>query len=406
MFKRKHLILLVLIFSGCSTPEIITSYNTINLSNTQSYINYKNPLIYYLPRNIINVKIEVDKKSFVPGPYAEFAEKLLGIEGVEVEEFIEYEIGNIEIETTAIPDTNQIYVIENENFGKHINFLDLSTAGVLKSINCISEDLDQQVKSKKSYDPKDENEYIPFTDLSIKPNIVEKTERTYSTVKTDTSVIRVPVTKKRIVEKSLEEKAEEAAAFILKLRKRRFKIIAGMYDTHPDGMAVHNMVAELDKLEKEYVSLFIGKTFVKTLNYEFYYDPQPEIDLNHDILFKFSREKGLVEKNEKSRPNIQNPEIAENPVLINVAPITKSYELDEFFTIQKNKFKEKEGFHYREPSLVKIDIIVDMEIVFSQETLMAQYGQLMVLPIDILQDNGIEIRFYEKYGSLKSIKTQ
>jgi hypothetical protein len=54
--------------------------------------------------------------------------------------------------------------------------------------------------------------------------------------------------------KSLEEKAEEAAAFIYKLRKRRFKLLVGQEQPVPDGNALDISIRELDELEKEYLS--------------------------------------------------------------------------------------------------------------------------------------------------------
>ena len=162
---------------------------------------------------------------------------------------------------------------------------------------------------------------------------------------------------------------------------------------------------ELDKLEEEYLSLFIGKTVENKYTYSFYFDPQPEIDFDRDILFKFSKEHGVMNGFEKTRVDILKSEVVGNPVLINITPITSSSSLDDFLLVQKNSYKEKTGFHYRQPALVRIEVISDMQIIYSIETLLAQYGQVLALPLDISRDGQLEIRYHQKYGSIKSIRS-
>ncbi|NOZ45231.1 MAG: DUF4831 family protein [Chlorobi bacterium] len=404
MIKKVFVFIIVIIITSCKTEEIVSTYQTVNLKKTQSYINYKNPLVYYLPRNIIRVDFELQKTIFTAGPYAQFAQKYLGIENAITKDFDKWEITNITINVLAIPDTNQIYIIENENFRNNINLLSLSESGIIQGINCKVQGINKfenlQLNSSNLF--ADDNNF-QFTNLSVKPNIVEKTERTYNRVKTDSSYIKVPVTKKVKISKSLEEKAEEAAAFILKLRKRRFKLVAGMNETQPDGLAVKNMVEVLNKMEEDYIHLFVGKEEQKVNTYSCYFNPEPDSAFSRKLLFKFSPVYGIIGSDKITRVNIQKSEYAGEPVIINIEPVTSSVRQRDFERIQNNKFKEKTGFYYRIPALVKVEIIQNMEIVFSKEILMAQYGQSLALPVDLLNDENVKVEYYEKYGSIKSI---
>jgi hypothetical protein len=49
----------------------------------------------------------------------------------------------------------------------------------------------------------------------------------------------------RLNQKTLEEKAQEAALFIFKIRKRRFKLLAGQYDVFPEEQALATSVREI-----------------------------------------------------------------------------------------------------------------------------------------------------------------
>ena len=71
----------------------------------------------------------------------------------------------------------------------------------------------------------------------------------------------------------MEDKAREAAAFIYKIRKRRFKLISGQYDTHPESTALETAVRELNELEDNYLALFIGRYTTDTLTHRYQYIP-------------------------------------------------------------------------------------------------------------------------------------
>ena len=91
-------------------------------------------------------------------------------------------------------------------------------------------------------------------------------------------------------------------------------------------------------------------------------------------------------------------------MVINIKPINKSQFLTDFIKNQKNKFKMKAGFYYRIPALVDVEILYDMNVIFHQFVNLAQYGQLMCLPNDLMNNEKIELIYNTKYGSLESIK--
>jgi hypothetical protein len=105
----------------------------------------------------------------------------------------------------------------------------------------------------------------------------------------------MPVTKSKSGIKTTEQKAEEAANFIIKIRKRRFKLLAGQYEVYPEGVALETSVRELNELEQNYLSLFIGKVYTDTIERVFYYTPQVGQTLERNIICRFSEETGIQE---------------------------------------------------------------------------------------------------------------
>ena len=272
--KKLAFLLTIVLFAGCSTKEILPSYNIAPLNSTKDYINYKNAIIYSLPRNIIKVTVSVTKTTKEKGPYSDFAEKYLGIKDIIQETSSFYAFEHFNIETIAIPDTNESFVIENDRFNTQINLLQFTEDGIIRSVNSNNNNQNFNTNYKNFFNNNNPNKNSVFTDLTIKPFFEEKTKRVYNNVKKDSGYVKVAVTKKITIHKDTEQKAKEAANFILKLRKRRFKLISGTYEKFPEGKSIIPMIAELNKLEQNYINIFTGISITDTLHYIYYFNPQ------------------------------------------------------------------------------------------------------------------------------------
>lgn len=373
------IILLLLITASCTT------INVVNVKEVQEQKD--NALIYCLPRNIIRISIEITNTVYKRGPYYEYAEKYLGIKDVIKADKNEHRITDIHLNTYAEPDSALYFLIQakGKNIADHIN---LTEDGLLLALNrdVLYEENNPEM-NLNNLQKKTNN--IVFTDLSVKRNYIEKNTTVIKRVKKDTSYIKVPVRKTSIIEKTFEEKAEEAANFIIKLRKRRFKLLAGIYEKFPEGEALGIMISELNILEKEYVSLFAGKTIDEVKIYSFEYVPGN--DLTPVELFIFSEEKGISDNNEYQGV----------PVYIEITKEGNTDSLDSFLSRNKENEKLKNGIFYRIPDYAIINIRMDNRIIASARLLIAQYGTITALPARIFKNKSIE--FYPQYGSLKSI---
>lgn len=392
-----YLILIILLTSACASQKVVnSSFSVVNIKNDTSFT--QNALIYALPRTVIKVNVEISKIESYRGPYCQYAKKYLGIDddAVIFSDNVSYDISNIDIESYSEPDTNCFFLVKSQN-DEMANLLNLSQNGLILSIN---KDID--VKSEKQntnfYDYNDDNDFF-FINQSVKKNIQSINKKSYKTIKTDSSLIRIPLSTKHIVVKSTELKAEEAANFIIKIRKRKFKLMSGMYEKFPDGEAVNCMIKELDKLEKDYLSLFIGKTIKTKKEYTFNYIPDESLTTNQNILFYFSSDKGiLINKNYINR-TVANKQISGYPIIIDVDNLNFTNKL-------KNKFDEmkspKNTFFYRIPDYATVRIINGNKVIASKKMLIAQFGKLGSLPSNLIK-NKYHIEFYKDYGSIKSV---
>ena len=159
-----------------------------------------------------------------------------------------------------------------------------------------------------------------FTDLSVKRNFIAEKDVEVSKVMPDSNFVTRPAGKTLLKEKTLEQKAEEAANFLIKIKKRRFKLVSGQYANMPGGEAISDALQELSKLEEEYLSLFIGKRTVTEVQRIFHYTPVAGKSPDRFVICRFSSDKGLVDAREASGM----------PVILELEAMRKTKELEIF----------------------------------------------------------------------------
>lgn len=279
--KRVSNLIIILSLLACTPVGKISVTNTHDLAAFQ-----ENSFIYTLPRTRIRINVVAVSHFTVPGPYNAYAEKYLGIKGAASISNMQWKLEEIFMDTFTEPDPDHYYSLQAENPTNAINSLiKFTEAGLIIDQNEFT-----PFFLERNY-TEDEPEPIHFTDLSVKRNLESVTDKT----KKESSGIPIdmPVTKTKSVVKTTEQKAEEAANFIIKIRKRRFKLLAGQYDVFPESTSLETSVRELNKLEEDYLSLFIGKVYKDTIERVFYYIPKVGETLERNVFCRFSDETGI-----------------------------------------------------------------------------------------------------------------
>lgn len=350
----------------------------------------------------MTIAIEVTKKVYKKGPFSDYAEQFLGISDVITHDKIEWSISNVDIQTYAKIDTTQIYVI-NSNFNGYSDLINLSKEGFLLSIN-------KQIGTYYSDLEIDDNMVIDseldatlsYGNIMKNDNFKTVYDTIYNEILEDTNFVKIPVVKKQLVEKSIIDQAEELAEQILVLRDDRSALLVGEGDSEylPDGQALEIMLLGLDKLEEEYMSMFIGKTFTSKQIYYFDYIPAENQLFRQEILCRFSETDGLLDaKNIKGKP-----------VYLEITSENNSSTISEFNykqSISKRVEKNKEqntGIVYRIPEKANLRIVYKDNEYLNEDLIIAQYGTNMFLPAKLFLENDYAIEFYPKYGALKSIE--
>lgn len=318
--------------------------------------------IYYsLPFTTFVIRVETEQTLFIPGPYAAYAEKYLGIKDARTDFLENWKIINVQFESSVISDPSQWY------------FLKWNTRCPLPTI------YRQLVQQGMILDAPGKNNipafHLPasldntllqpaFSDVSYTDYFVEKTDTLYKTIFQDSVFVKMPVFRKHVQQKTLEEKASEAAHLIHKLRKRRFKIAAADYDVLPQGEAMKAAFDELNRTEEMYLSLFTGKTISRKHEKIFLYTPSKDQPLE-TILARFSSSSGWAE--EKDADAL--------PLRMVLVPIERNFP-ETSYEKQKKKKNEENTIYYRFPLSSKIHLFLGPDLIFQTGTSVYQMGTL------------------------------
>ncbi len=362
------------------------------MSDTEVLIK-KNAFMYYLPQTTLEIKIKVTTETLVPGPYSKYAEKYLCIKNVATSSVSDVKIENIDINEIAQPDPNACFMVVCDREAN----LNYNSRGVIVGYNCGEESVGYQY-AESHFSKKTDIATPLFTDYGVKQNFTKNTDTTYKVVEVDSVFQKIPIYNKVIISKDEEMKAEEAANYIIKIRKRLFKVLTAQFDTDTPPTDIEIMVNELKNMENRYLELFVGKIERETREYVFYYTPQPELSEEKIPICYITDNDEVVEK------KVENSE----PVYLVLKNAQVTKDVDNFYGRQYTlKKKEKNmGLYYRIPSDISLSVDFDDFTYYKSVVAIPQCGYLGHLPVELFKNKNLKVAFDEKYGSIKGIYTK
>ena len=119
-------------------------------------------------------------------------------------------------------------------------------------------------------------------------------------------------------DKSLKTMAKEAAETIFKIRRRRFDLITGEFGENVFNAGMDAALKEMNKIEKNYIELFLGKNSVEYLTYQ--YEIIPEQGRENYMLCRFNKKNGIVDNQNITGTPVLLTTIDENRVVKEPTP--------------------------------------------------------------------------------------
>lgn len=330
-------------------------------------------VVYALPRTGFVIEVVAERSTFTPGPYHQYAQKYLGIEQVRSRPETSWNIVGIKVKPFSEADPDAMFKAMDPVAGLIVN----DGCGIITGVNTGA----VSGKCKMIGDgfiPVEEAPDQYFTDRSSNEfyELLVDTENGIETMKT----------------KSLEEKAREAADYIIRLRKKRAYAILDPSDVIPeDGKGYAVFVKEAQRLDALYTSLFAGVTNTSKHQFSFHYLPGNK-DVKNEVLFRFSDEKGVLPRSDLSG----------RPVSITLNRDAKAYEEASKLSVSDHPEAGATGLFYRVPVMAELKVNDGLSELYSGRSLVSQLGTLAPVPLN-LTDGQYQISYNRHTGAIERI---
>jgi len=373
-----------------------SQFNVLRVDNNAAP-QTKDGIFYSLPRTVIKIAVRIDRIENYKVPYSDYALRFLGLKNVVPANTIDYQISDISITTYPEPDPDQYYFVEmgdKMSKGEQPGLLSLSDAGViLGTLPGVADTLSGSLQRMNREEPAANVEKDAFGELfkySADVSVFEKVDTIIRKINIDTMTVERQYYKRTIVEKSVEQKAREAADFISKIKENRFNLISGTQEVNYNRESLEYMDDQLNRMEKEYLKLFTGVSVHKSLVFDYKYIPVPN-QINTEIpVFKFLRTKGVIGLDEPGG----------KVVTIRIQRVGNTTTVANYL---KKAVKESkvQGFSYRIPELARISVKMDEDTREETQCLISQLGVVTNLPA-----GKWKVMFHPETGGIRGLEVQ
>lgn len=298
-------------------------------------------LSYHLPKTQLYADVEFTKTELKAAPYYRYAEKLLGISNPIIQDSTYYSLDNLVVHAYSTADRNGGSMVRFESV---IPYIILNSDGILCAVNT----------SADSAFESNQPAHLP-TGYIVKEAI---------------SNPQLALTEETLASGSTAKMAELAAKQIFRLRENRLELIGGDADQRPkDGEGIKVLLAEIEKQEKTLTSMFVGSSQVEKKFMRIPINPT-DIDINHQILFRFSKHFGLVPADDLSG----------EPVYLDIKATDRKVYLP---ADPKEKPSEQKGLAYLIPGKGIVKVWYLAQPLFEKEFTLTQFGIQANFPVDL-----------------------
>ena len=334
-FRIALIMMAALALGLTANAQYVTSHAKIAMPGQQK------GMYYALPRTVVQLDFIVEEIELIEGPYSEYV-YMVGANDYVDGDGIEYRLADVKMSTYAEADPNAtFFVAMSPKKGEGMTF-SLNSKGILQGVGV-----------------------EPNPDPNFRP------------LPPPTSHLSTPISQDKTFKyqygsngmRSEEQLARNAAEMINRIREEKIKLITGFQETAFALDTYRQMLTDLETMENEYLSLFIGKKIVNTTVKTVYVTPSKEV--TSQTIGKFSTTSGF------------STNIAGNGSLITFQAIslntTGNFNEPSPSAIESIAHDNK--LFYRIPETAHVKVTLGNEVLVERRETIAQYGVFMMAPL-------------------------
>ena len=314
-------------------------------------------ITYFLPKTVFRFHLVIEQRVSEPGVFARYASRYLLLKNVCQEREVEHNVIGMEVTQLGVRDTSKCYALKLKGGKCETADIRLSDDGVLLAIN------DEPVALKQST----LNTFIPKAAPAPKPDASRYLDD-------DTRSAG-----------SVAKMAELTARQMAELNEQRQLLITGEADEMPQNDAqLQRMLSEIDAEYNALLTLFTGTVRRDTTEHVLTYCPQQEV--NRHVLFRLSRQQGLVDADDLSGV----------PYYITVEDLYKT-DTAKYPLVEP---KKHEGLYVNVPGRIRLTLLRDSRELKSFELPAAQFGFVELRDAQLLKRYVTHLQLHPATGAV------
>ena len=326
-------VLLVVIMSvlaaGHANAQYVTSHAKIAMPGQQKGI------YYALPRTVIQLDLMVDKTELIVGPYSDYA-YMIGANNIVTKSGIEYILKDVVMSTYAEADPNATFFVSMSGKKDEAQPFYLNSKGILEGVGMVSETSQEQAKTPVQVKVTADNRNFKYQFGSAA--------------------------------RSDEQQARAAAEMINRIREEKIKLLTGFQETAFTLDTYRQMYADLDEMETEYLSLFIGKRVVTPIVQTVY------VTLSKDVpsqtVGSFSKATGFTTN-----------EYGGSVITVQAISLQTTSSINPLSQSAVETLSHDNKLFYRIPETVYVKVSLGDNVLIESREIMAQFGSFMLAPL-------------------------
>ena len=285
--KNKFQILLILFAFALLFPlsgKAQYQFQVTKAGGKQQAVSPAGGMYYALPKTIFKVRVVLEQVTEIPGPFAAYATKYLGTLDYIRTKKVYYRLLSVKVEPVVMADPNEVFYVrfpQNRSSKEIRTFgLQLNGQGILTGFGLPPENSQKAPPPPPVIPPASSQMYL-FSDnrkgfdMQAGYSRAQKVDTIVRKITIDTVTIKRFLFKTSWVNLTREDRANDAAKQIKNIRDSRFNLLTGYQEVNY-GNGIRYMDAELQKLEHEYLVLFLGREYRQMVVRSFVFDPEKQ----------------------------------------------------------------------------------------------------------------------------------
>ena len=294
--------------------------------------------IYYaLPRTVVKLDLILDKTELLEGPYSDYA-YMVGATDCIKSDGMEYSIRDIQMSTYAEADPSATFFVSMNPRKDDAAAFYLTSKGILQGVGIKGGEL-------------------------IEPTMVDAASKASS----QDRIFKFQYGSNGM--RSLDQLARSAAEMINRIREEKIKLLTGFQETAFTLDTYRQMYADLDAMEQEYLSLFIGKRIVNTVVQTIY------VTLTKDVpsqtVGTFSKEQGFT----------SNAYGMGSTITVQAISLQTTGSINPPSQSAVETLSHDNKLFYRIPETAYVKVSLGDEVLIERRETLAQFGVFMLAPL-------------------------